>query len=209
MLNRKIFKPLALACLLALSAGAAAQTPYDEGQKALRQQDWLAAAEHFEEAFDSDLADAAMYWRAHALYKAGRRGDAQRQARMLERRYPDSDWVREAQALQIEHGGSGEESIEEDELKLFALHQLMEKDRERALPHAEAALAIDPAHPGNRLLMARTLLDVAPERRGEALAILEALDGVEPRPGERVEDLSILRNARERLAEERRRDAGG
>ena len=134
MLTRKTLKPLALACLLAVSAGATAQSPYDEGQKALREQDWMAAAEHFEDAFDSEQADAAMYWRAHALYKAGHRGDAHRQIRMLERRYPDSDWVREAQALQIEHGGSSQDAIVEDELRLFALHQLMEKDRERALP---------------------------------------------------------------------------
>ena len=82
-------------------------------------------------------------------------------------------------------------------------------DRDRALPHAEAAMAIDPTHPGNRLLLALTLLDVAPERRAEALAQLEALSAAEPRADEQVEDLAILASARERLAEERGGTPGG
>ena len=57
-----------------LTASVMAQTPYDEGQKALRDQNWSAAADQFQKAIESDKAkaDAAMYWRAHALYQASR-----------------------------------------------------------------------------------------------------------------------------------------
>jgi hypothetical protein len=79
-------------------------------------------------------------------------------------------------------------------------------DPSRALPHLERALALSPSHPGNRLLYAFTLLELAPERRGEALALLEELAVLEPRPSERSEDLAMRRSARERLAEERARD---
>ncbi len=111
-----------------------AQTPYDEGQKALREQRWMAAANHFEQVSDVANIDAAMYWRAHALYKAGHKGDAARQVQQLERQHPDSRWLNEARALQIEYQGSIDDAVAEDELRLFALSQLLERDFDRALP---------------------------------------------------------------------------
>jgi hypothetical protein len=79
-------------------------------------------------------------------------------------------------------------------------------DRSRALPHAERALAIGPEHPGNHLLVALTLLDLYPERRTEALALLEQVSAVEPRPALEVEDLAVRREARKRLEKERAAD---
>jgi hypothetical protein len=76
-------------------------------------------------------------------------------------------------------------------------------DRSRAVPAAERALAIAPENPGNRYLLALTLLDVAPERHDDALRLLEDTAALEPRPQQLVEDLAIRRAARERLAEER------
>ena len=126
-----------------VTATVSAQTPYDEGQKALREQNWTVAAEQFEQAIKADkkTADASMYWRAHALYKAARKTEAERQIRSLERKYPDSRWVKEAQVLQIEHEGSAtdladttDESGLDADLRMFALAQLMDRDPERALP---------------------------------------------------------------------------
>ncbi|HEY5776682.1 MAG TPA: HEAT repeat domain-containing protein [Xanthomonadales bacterium] len=138
----KFIKSLALTTVL-VTATVLAQTPYDEGHKALREQDWTSAAEHFKQAIKADksTADASMYWRAHSLYKAGRQKEAERQVNTLERKYPDSRWVKEAQLLQIEHGDSGpvladvaHESGMDEDLRLFALAQLMDRDPERALP---------------------------------------------------------------------------
>jgi HEAT repeat protein len=142
MLMNKLLKTTILASGL-IAATVLAQTPYDDGQKALREQNWTEAADQFKQAIkaDKDNADASMYWRAHALYKAGRNKEAERQVRSLERKYPDSRWVKEAQMLQIEHDGSalslegtGNESGLDEELRMFALAQLMERDPERALP---------------------------------------------------------------------------
>jgi HEAT repeat protein len=139
----KLLKQLTLATFLA-AATVMAQTPYDEGQRALREQRWMDAAGQFEQAIaaDSEQADAAMYWRAHSLYKAGRRNEAQRQIRRLERKYPQSQWVKEAQLLQIEYGdsagtvdqGTSDPSGLDEELRMYALAQLMDRDPERALP---------------------------------------------------------------------------
>lgn len=139
MLMTKYFRIVTLTGML-VSAIAFAQTPYDEGQKALREQNWTQAAEYFKEAIDSDKksADAAMYWRAHALYKAGRDKEAERQVKSLARKYPDSRWVKESQVLAIEHDGQNvilnDQAVLDDELRMFALSRLMERDPERALP---------------------------------------------------------------------------
>jgi len=76
-------------------------------------------------------------------------------------------------------------------------------DPELAVPAAERALALAPQNLGNRYLLALTILDVAPERRGEAVRLLEQAAAAEPRPEQRAEDLAVRHSARERLARER------
>ena len=174
----------ALAALLVATA-AMAQTPYDEGQKALREQNWMEAAEQFQKAAkdEESQADAAMYWRAYALYKANRKKDAERELRRLERKYPESDWVREGQALRIGHGDSPEavhsaatgDSGLDEELRLYALAQLMERDPERALP-----LLLDLAHNAE-----------SEEVRRDALFVL----GVSESPAARQALAEIARNS--------------
>lgn len=73
-------------------------------------------------------------------------------------------------------------------------------DRSRAIPEAERALVIAPEDPGNRYLLAITLLDLAPGRSAEARAALREVAVAEPRPELLVEDLTVVRLARERLA---------
>jgi outer membrane protein assembly factor BamD (BamD/ComL family) len=140
---KKITLASALACTLAATV-AMAQTPYDEGQKALRDQQWMDAVEQFEQAAEQQesQADAATYWMAYAYFKANRAKEAERELRRLERKYPDSPWLKEAQALRLEHQdperaaakiADGELQLD-DEMKLFALMQLMERDPARATP---------------------------------------------------------------------------
>lgn len=72
-------------------------------------------------------------------------------------------------------------------------------DRDRALPLAERAYERDPEHPGNRLVLALTLLERAPKRAEQARALLESVIASEPRPEARAEDAAIQRDARDRL----------
>lgn len=76
-------------------------------------------------------------------------------------------------------------------------------DRDQAIPLVERAVEIAPEDPGNRLLLALTLLDLAPERRSEALDVLREIARLTPRPSMRIEDLAMRREARKRLEEER------
>jgi hypothetical protein len=72
-------------------------------------------------------------------------------------------------------------------------------DRDQSVPLVERAYVMAPAHPGNRLLLALTLLDLAPERRSEALDLLKQVEGLTPHPSMRIEELAMRKQARERL----------
>jgi tetratricopeptide (TPR) repeat protein len=78
-------------------------------------------------------------------------------------------------------------------------------DHARAVPLAERALAEYPDHPGNAYLLALALLAHAPERRAEALELVERTARREPRADHVVEDVALREAARELLQEELRR----
>jgi hypothetical protein len=72
-------------------------------------------------------------------------------------------------------------------------------DRNESIPLLERAYAMAPDNPGNRLLLALTLLDLAPDRRSEALELLKQVEGLIPRTSMRIEDLAMRTEARDRL----------
>jgi len=74
-------------------------------------------------------------------------------------------------------------------------------DRSKAIPLVERAFEMAPAEPGNRLLLALTILDLAPERQREGIDLLQQVEALTPRPSMRIEDLAVRREARKRLAE--------
>ena len=74
-------------------------------------------------------------------------------------------------------------------------------DRDRALPYAERGYALDASHPGNRMVLALTLLDCAPGREEDARALLQSVVDAELRAAFLAEDLRIRREAAERLEE--------
>ena len=77
-------------------------------------------------------------------------------------------------------------------------------DHARAIPLAERALDEYPAHPGNTYLLGLALLSHSPERRAEALLLVERTANLEPRVDHLVEDEAIRIAAREQLQEELR-----
>ena len=62
-------------------------------------------------------------------------------------------------------------------------------------------MEFEPFHPGNPLLQALTILEVAPEREAEARAALALAAASTPREAFLIEDRRIRKDARERLAE--------
>lgn len=144
---RTLCLTLLLVVLVPAAAGAQAD-PYREGQAALDRQDWPAAAQEFARAAAAggERVDAALYWRAYALQRAGRGAEAVPVIADLRRRFPRSEWLDDARALELEirppaNGAAGE--IEDQELRLYAVSALMQAQPERAVPILEQLLARD------------------------------------------------------------------
>ena len=79
-------------------------------------------------------------------------------------------------------------------------------DRDLAVAWGERAVAVSREHPGNALILALAWLDAGVEsRRDEAIATLERLAELEPRPEAVMADASVRETARERLRELGRR----
>ena len=74
-------------------------------------------------------------------------------------------------------------------------------DRTKALGFAERALALDPDHPGNQLVMALTLLEMTPSLESDARAFLESVASGAPRVDFLAEDLAIQAQAASRIDE--------
>jgi tetratricopeptide (TPR) repeat protein len=96
-------------------------------------------------AAKGERADGATYWRAYTLYKLGRRDEAVATVNQLAKEFPQSPWVRDARALEVEMKQSagqpvGTDSTDED-VKLLALQGIMRTDPEAAFPVIEKMLA--------------------------------------------------------------------
>lgn len=76
-------------------------------------------------------------------------------------------------------------------------------DRQKAIPMVERAYETAPEDPGNQLLLGLTILDLAPDRHQEGLALLKRVEDLTPRASMLIEDLAVRREARERLAKDR------
>src|SRR3989441_1771209 len=128
-------------------AASKEEETYDRGTQALDEEHWDRAIE----AFDSVVrmagrkADAGLYWKAYALNKAGRAADALATIAQLRKSAPQSKWLNDARALEMEiRQRSGQRTSPETEgdedLKLMALNGLLNTDSERALPLREKFL---------------------------------------------------------------------
>jgi hypothetical protein len=120
---------------------------YDRGTRALDEHKYDEAVQRFDAVIDgkSPRADGALYWKAYALNRLGRRDDALAALAVLRRDFPNSHWLNDAQALEAEvKQGSGQavspaQETNED-LKLMAINSLMNADPDRAIPQLEGLL---------------------------------------------------------------------
>jgi len=111
---------------------------YSAGTAALDSGNYDDAVRKFDEAagLRGRKADAALYWKAYSLNKAGNKPAAQATIAELRKSYPQSRWLRDAGALELEMKGApaNPEAISDEELKLLALQSLMNGDSEKAVP---------------------------------------------------------------------------
>ena len=128
--------------------GERQQEAYERGTEALDDARWDKAAQAFAAAasLPGGRTDGALYWKAYAENKLGRRSEALASLEDLKRRFPNSRWARDARSLEAEvrqaSGRPGNPDAESDEeLKLIAINGLSNSDPEKAVPLLEKFLA--------------------------------------------------------------------
>jgi hypothetical protein len=120
---------------------------YQSGQSNLDAHHWDQALEDFTVVSQrgGTRADGALYWKAYALHKLGRRDEALAAIAELRKSHATSRWLDDAKALELEvNQSSGKpvspDQVAEEDLKVLALQGLMQSDPERAFPITENLL---------------------------------------------------------------------
>ena len=121
---------------------------YADAKAMLDESQYSAAAGKFDQIARAHgrRADAATYWKAYAQNKMAQRAQALATIDALRKDYPQSRWLREAGALELEiKNASGmkpnPEEQPDEELKLLALNSLIDSEPDRAIPICEKILA--------------------------------------------------------------------
>lgn len=132
----------------AAAADNADRAAYDQAQSLLDQNRYADAIQAYTRliAANSPRSDAAMYWRAYALNKLGRKNEALTQLSELQKAFPQSKWwTNDGAALRAELNPKSAvqrpaENKEDEEMQLLAIQSLMNNDDPRAFPLLEGVL---------------------------------------------------------------------
>jgi HEAT repeat protein len=123
------------------------QELYERGREALDEDRYERAASAFDELAkrNGPQTDAALYWKAYAENRQGKRDAALATLAELKHRFPQSRWQKDAGALELEvRQRTGQsprpESQDDEELKMLAIQGLMNSAPDRALPLLEKVL---------------------------------------------------------------------
>jgi hypothetical protein len=138
--------PAARSAVLLYADGSLAEDAHEEqlysdATRAINEGRWPDAESVLDQVISlhGRRADAAVYWKAYVKNKEGRTSDALEACASLRQKYPQSNWVKDCSALEIEiRGKSGSpvqpQAEQDEELKLLALSSIMQGDSSNALP---------------------------------------------------------------------------
>jgi outer membrane protein assembly factor BamD (BamD/ComL family) len=151
------------------------QELYDDGREDLDEDRYDQAESKFKQLADMNgpQTDAALYWKAYAENKRGKRNTALATIADLKHRFPQSRWQKDATALEIEvRQSTGNpahpENQSDEELKMLALQGIMNGDAQRGISILENILNGS----GTPKLKSRALFMAAQSGRPEVREIL-------------------------------------
>lgn len=114
---------------------------YENGREALDEDRYERAESKFDQLaqLNGVQTDAALYWKAYAENRLGKKDTALATIAEFKRRFPQSRWQKDLGALEIEvRQSSGQpvhpEAQKDDDLRMLAIRGLMNSDPERAMP---------------------------------------------------------------------------
>jgi hypothetical protein len=127
--------------------GRRGDAAYDAGIRDLDQHKYDEAVQNFDAAINtkSPRAEGALYWKAWALNREGKRDEALASLGLLRHDYASSPWLKDAQGLEAEVKQNAGQPVSpgqeaNDDIKLLAINGLMNADAERAIPLVEGIL---------------------------------------------------------------------
>lgn len=120
---------------------------YENGREALDDDRYEQAEAKFKLLADMNgpQTDAALYWKAYAENRMGKREAALTTLADMKKRFPQSRWQKDADVLGLEVKQSSGQPVKpgdqgDEELKLMAIQGLMNSDPERAMPLLEKVI---------------------------------------------------------------------
>jgi len=120
---------------------------YSDATKAIDEGRWQDAENLLDQVFNlhGRRADAALYWKAYVKNKEGRQSEALEACASLRQSFPQSTWMKECSALEIEIRGKSGSPVQpqaenDEDLKLLALSSLMEGGNSNSLPILQQVL---------------------------------------------------------------------
>jgi hypothetical protein len=123
------------------------QELYDDGREALDEDRYDKAEAKFDQLaqMNGPQTDAALYWKAYAQNRLGKKAAALSTIAELKTKFAQSRWKKDAEALEIEvRQSSGQkpnpEAESDKDLKILALQALLNSDPQRAMPIVEKVL---------------------------------------------------------------------
>jgi tetratricopeptide (TPR) repeat protein len=148
---------------------------YSSANQALNNGNYDQAISGFDQvaAMRGHRGEAALFWKAYTLNKAGRAREALATIQELKQRYPRDRWTRQAASLETDIRSSLGEPIdpekqEDEEEKMVALSSLMHSDPDKAIPILEKVLRGN----GSFELKDRALFVLAQSKSDKAQQIL-------------------------------------
>jgi hypothetical protein len=175
--------------------GGSDDSLYNSGKHALDEHRWDQALDRFSEvaARGGAEADGALYWKAYSLDRLARRDEALATIAELRKAFPNSRWMEDAKALEVEvRQASGKpaapETENDDEIKLLALNGLMQSDPDRAFPILENLLKSAQAP----RLKKRTLFVLAENGSPRAQQLLERIARGNANPDLQLEAINYM-----------------
>jgi hypothetical protein len=168
---------------------------YADGTRAINESRWSDAAGLFNRVaqLHGEHAEGALYWKAYADSKEGQSASALSTCAELRKAYPNSRWLDECGALEIEiRGKSGHpvspQAEPDENLKLLALNALMQQDQAQAVPILQKILT------GNQSdeLKSRALFVLAQSNSPQAQALIDQIAQGQSGPALQIKAIRML-----------------
>lgn len=175
---------------------------YEDGREALDDDRYERAESTFNQLaqLNGPQTDAALYWKAYAENRQGKRDSALATVAEFKRRFPQSRWLRDLNALELEvKQSSGQtprpEAQEDDELRMLALQALMNSDPEKAIPIIGQTLNKATASPKEKSKMLFILAQSGSPQAGEILTQIAKGQGNPELQRKAIQYLGMFRGA--------------